>query len=70
MSQKQQWLSLDQFLFKRLSFIKVTPLNKNQTKILILRGNFNFHKYLFIGKYLFKAKHDCNFHVLFSSNII
>jgi hypothetical protein len=47
--QKQQRSLHIQSLFTKLSLVKITPLIKNQTKTLILRGNFNFHMCLFVG---------------------
>lgn len=46
---KQQRISSSspfQSSFRRLPFVKITWLTKNQEKILILRGNINFHKNL------------------------
>jgi hypothetical protein len=33
-----------------LSFVKITPFNKNHMKILIFSGHFNFHNALLDGK--------------------
>ena len=47
--QKQHFSSPFQFHFKKLSFVKITPFIKNQTKILTFRGTLSFQRALFRG---------------------